>query len=75
MHYKCEIKFSLTLKTSQARTIANVNSNYKTLYMKKTLLTIIYFLACIFSIHAQILYGTTTYGGNDGGGTINKFIE
>ena len=42
--------------------------------MKKTLLSIIYFLACIFSIQAQVLYGTTPRGGNDGGGTINKFI-
>ncbi len=42
--------------------------------MKKTLLSIIYFLACIFSIQAQTLYGTTYNGGNDGVGTINKFI-
>ena len=42
--------------------------------MKKTLLSIIYFLACIFSIQAQTLYGTTVFGGNNGGGTIIKFI-
>ena len=42
--------------------------------MKKLLLSIIYFLACIFSIQAQTLYGTTSNGGTDGGGTINKFI-
>ena len=47
--------------------------------MKKILLSIIYFLACIFSIQAQTLYGTT-YGsvspgaGRSGAGTINKFI-
>ena len=42
--------------------------------MKKTLLSIIYFLACIFSIQAQVLYGTTRAGGLRGGGTINKFM-
>ncbi len=42
--------------------------------MKKILPSIIYFLACLFSIQAQTLYGTTSMGGNDGGGTINKFI-
>ena len=42
--------------------------------MKKTLLGIICFLASIFSIQAQTLYGTTPNGGNEGGGTINKFI-
>ena len=42
--------------------------------MKKTLLGITCFFACIFSIQAQTLYGTTFNGGNDGGGTINKFI-
>ena len=42
--------------------------------MKKTLLSIIYYLACVFSIQAQTLYGTTYKGGNEGGGTINKFI-
>jgi hypothetical protein len=39
--------------------------------MKKTLLCIICFFACIFSIQAQTLYGTTSCGGNDGGGTIS----
>src|SRR5215210_4524340 len=42
--------------------------------MKKSLLGITCFFACIFSIQAQTLYGTTSGGGNDGGGTINKFI-
>ncbi|MEP7111369.1 MAG: choice-of-anchor tandem repeat GloVer-containing protein [Ferruginibacter sp.] len=42
--------------------------------MKKILLIIIYFLACIFSIQAQVLYVTTRYGGNNGTGTIIKFI-
>ncbi len=28
---------------------------------------------CIFSSQAQTLYGTTSEGGSDGGGTINKF--
>jgi uncharacterized repeat protein (TIGR03803 family) len=41
--------------------------------MKKTLLGIICFFACIFSIQAQTLYGTTYHGGNEGGGTISKF--
>src|SRR4051794_13855020 len=42
--------------------------------MKKSLLGIICFFACTFSIQAQTLYGTTYGGGNDGGGTITKFI-
>jgi uncharacterized repeat protein (TIGR03803 family) len=42
--------------------------------MKKTILCIICFFAGIFSIQAQTLYGTTSGGGNDGGGTISKFI-
>ena len=42
--------------------------------MKKIFLSIIYFPACIFSIQAQALYGTTFNGGNDEGGTINKLI-
>ena len=42
--------------------------------MKKILLSITCFFAYIFSIQAQTLYGTTFNGGNDGGGTINKFI-
>jgi uncharacterized repeat protein (TIGR03803 family) len=41
--------------------------------MKKTLPDIICFLAYIFSIQAQTLYGTTYFGGSNGGGTINKF--
>jgi hypothetical protein len=42
--------------------------------MKKTLLGITCFLAYIFSIQAQTLYSTTSYGGNYGGGTINKYL-
>src|SRR5664279_1417114 len=45
--------------------------------MQKILLSIIYFLACIFYTNytkAQTLYGTTPNGGNDGVGTINKFM-
>ncbi|MDQ2719852.1 MAG: T9SS type A sorting domain-containing protein [Bacteroidota bacterium] len=42
--------------------------------MKKILLGFAYFLVSIFSIQAQTLYGTTFNGGNNGGGTINKFI-
>ena len=42
--------------------------------MKKITLSIIYFLACVFSVQAQVLYGTTFNGGNNGAGTINKFI-
>src|SRR5215210_712320 len=42
--------------------------------MKKSLIGIICFFACILSIQAQTLYGTTYNGGNDGVGTIIKFI-
>jgi uncharacterized repeat protein (TIGR03803 family) len=42
--------------------------------MKKILFAIICFFACILSIQAQTLYGTTSGGGNDSGGTISKFI-
>jgi len=42
--------------------------------MKKSLLLIIYFLECILSIDAQTLYGLTPYGGNDGVGSLIKFI-
>ncbi|HEX8279359.1 MAG TPA: choice-of-anchor tandem repeat GloVer-containing protein, partial [Segetibacter sp.] len=42
--------------------------------MKICLLAIICFFACIFCIQAQTLYGTTPRGGDDGGGTISKFI-
>ena len=42
--------------------------------MKKILLSIVCFLACIFSIQAQTLYGTTPNGGTEGAGTIIKFI-
>src|SRR5215204_911709 len=42
--------------------------------MKKMLLSIIYSLGCILSIQAQTLYGTTSRGGQEGGGTINKFL-
>ena len=41
--------------------------------MKKTLLSVIYFALSIFPIQAQTLYGTSFRGGNDGGGTINRF--
>jgi len=41
--------------------------------MKKLLLITVCFLAYI-SVHAQTLFGTTSAGGNAGGGTINKFI-
>jgi uncharacterized repeat protein (TIGR03803 family) len=44
------------------------------LFMKKILLGFACFFAYIFSMQAQTLYGTTPNGGNDGGGTINKFI-
>ena len=40
--------------------------------MKKSLIGIICFFACVFSIRAQTLYCTTSGGGNEGGGTINK---
>src|SRR3954453_8841721 len=42
--------------------------------MKKLLLSNILLFTIAFSINAQTLYGTTSKGGNDGGGTINKFI-
>src|SRR5260221_385810 len=42
--------------------------------MKKTLLGITLFFAHIFSIQAQTLYGTTSGGGNDEVGTINKLM-
>ena len=42
--------------------------------MKKTILSFIFFFACIFSIQAQTLYGLTSNGGNDGVGTLIKFI-
>jgi uncharacterized repeat protein (TIGR03803 family) len=42
--------------------------------MKKILLSIIYFLACTFYLRSQTLYGTTSNGGNEGAGTINRFI-
>src|SRR5687768_2403558 len=42
--------------------------------MKKIYLFIILQIAvCTLSIQAQTLLGTTPGGGNDGGGTINKF--
>ncbi|MDE3182527.1 MAG: T9SS type A sorting domain-containing protein [Bacteroidota bacterium] len=41
--------------------------------MKKFLLSIIYLLTGMFYTKAQTLYGTTTYGGIGGGGTINQF--
>src|SRR5947208_996528 len=42
--------------------------------MKKILLGTIYFLACIVSIEAQTLYGTTLHGGASEAGTIIKFL-
>ena len=42
--------------------------------MKKNLLSVICFLECIISVHAQTLYGLTPKGGNDGVGTLIKFI-
>ncbi|MEO8763674.1 MAG: choice-of-anchor tandem repeat GloVer-containing protein [Ginsengibacter sp.] len=42
--------------------------------MKKILISIFPFLACMLSIQAQTLYGTTLNGGTDGGGTLNKFM-
>ncbi|MEP6951871.1 MAG: choice-of-anchor tandem repeat GloVer-containing protein [Ginsengibacter sp.] len=42
--------------------------------MKKILIHIIYLLASMFSLQAQTLYSTTSAGGNDGAGTIIKFI-
>ncbi|WP_018615946.1 choice-of-anchor tandem repeat GloVer-containing protein [Segetibacter koreensis] len=41
--------------------------------MKKILLGITCFFACILSIQSQTLYGATRIGGKDGGGTIIKF--
>src|SRR4051794_23916757 len=41
--------------------------------MKKILLSIICILACMLSIHAQILYGTTKFGGKYASGAITKF--
>lgn len=42
--------------------------------MKKIILIILSLFGGINFLPAQVLYGTTTNGGNDGGGTINKFI-
>jgi hypothetical protein len=42
--------------------------------MKKKLLSIICFLACVISVHAQTLFGLTPDGGNDGAGSLIKFI-
>ncbi len=42
--------------------------------MKKTLLWLACCFACIFSVHAQTLYGLTGEGGNDGVGSLIKFI-
>ena len=42
--------------------------------MKKIILIIIYFLAHILCIQAQTLYGLTPNGGNDGVGSLIKFI-
>ncbi len=41
--------------------------------MKNTLLVILSFFGYILCVHSQNLYNTTFNGGNDGGGTINKF--
>jgi uncharacterized repeat protein (TIGR03803 family) len=43
--------------------------------MKKILLSFIYCLACMASLHAQILFGTTPAGGKYDGGTIIKFVR
>ncbi len=42
--------------------------------MKKIILVILSLFGEINFLPAQVLYGTTTNGGNEGGGTINKFI-
>src|SRR4051794_36438931 len=42
--------------------------------MKRFILSIIYLFSCLFSLEAQILYGTTAHGGNEGGGSIDKFV-
>ncbi|MEO8765349.1 MAG: choice-of-anchor tandem repeat GloVer-containing protein, partial [Ginsengibacter sp.] len=42
--------------------------------MKKILLSVSYFLACIVSMQAQTLYSITTGGGTVGLGTIIKFL-
>ena len=42
--------------------------------MKTGLLTMICSLAFAIAAQAQVLYGTTSFGGIDGGGTITKFI-
>ena len=42
--------------------------------MKKILLSIICFLACILTTQAQVLYSITQGGGSEGAGTISKFI-
>ena len=41
--------------------------------MKKFLLTLILFFSCIVFVESQSLYGITFGGGENGGGTINKF--
>src|SRR5665647_2640766 len=41
--------------------------------MKKILLSVALFFACLFSLKSQSLFGITYAGGKDGGGTINKF--
>ncbi len=42
--------------------------------MKKTLLAILLFYGYTLSLQAQTLYGVTSKGGNDGGGTIIRFV-
>ncbi|MEP7141572.1 MAG: choice-of-anchor tandem repeat GloVer-containing protein [Ferruginibacter sp.] len=42
--------------------------------MKKILLSIICFLACIFSVSAQTLYGTSPLGGIEKAGALDKFV-
>ncbi|MDB5280058.1 MAG: hypothetical protein JWR61_5013 [Ferruginibacter sp.] len=41
--------------------------------MKKIILSISYFIAGVFLVKAQVLYGTTARGGNEGAGAIIKF--
>lgn len=42
--------------------------------MKRIAPSIFYFFASTISIHSQTLFGTSFNGGNNGGGTISKFI-
>ena len=42
--------------------------------MRKIILTLVCSFVFILYSNSQILYGTTFYGGDNNGGTINKFI-